>query len=424
MNKYISRAYQVLSAKTAIDTYIVFAGNVFSAFLGFLFTLVAARALTVSDFGIFSAATNLMYIFISLSDVGISAGLVNFVANFDSEEKYNESLKYIKSALLLRFIIISSICLPLFIFPRYFASTFMATDYFQISFWVALISIGFIFYSLFPYVFQAKRKFVISIMVENSLGIIRLIATLIFFILGGLTLSSLLFSTLISTLGPIFIGFGFLGMGFLYVRINKEVIKSLIKFSGWLGVNNIISSLTGRLDVQMLAVMLGATATGLYSIPIRLSTFIIVLTASFSAVLAPRLASFKDKDKEKIYIKKASLFLLPMICGVLIWIVISKPFILVLFGDKYLESVNVFRLLALAAIPFLTTAPAVAAIIYAMKKTVYIGMFSFVQISALFILNYIFIPRFGVFGPAITLFIVNSLLASYVWFIVIKYYRR
>jgi len=423
MRQYLIKAFSVLSSKTATDTYILFSGNLLSAFTGFVFTLLAARALSVSDFGIFSAANNLMYILISLSDIGISAGLVHFVAGLESEGKPEESLKYIKAAFLLRFTFITLICLPLFLFPAFFSAKFMASDYRQLSYWVGTLAIFFMFYSLLPYIFQAKRKFILSVMVDNSLGVIRLLFSVMFLILGGLTLTKLLLSILVSTLGPILIGITFLGLGFLYVSLNRQIIKKLLKFSGWLGVNNIISALTGRLDVQMLAVIMGATATGIYSIPIRLSTFIVVLTGSFSAVLAPRYASFDDKAKEKRYLKKASMFLIPMIAGILVWIVFAKPFILLLFGEKYSESVTVFRYLAFATIPFLTTAPAVAAIIYAMKKTIYIGLFSIPQISLLFIFNLVFIPRFGVVGPAITLFIVNSILAVYVWSIVIKYYR-
>jgi O-antigen/teichoic acid export membrane protein len=172
----------------------------------------------------------------------------------------------------------------------------------------------------------------------------------------------------------------------------------------------------------MLAFFAGATATGFYSIPSRLASFIIVLTSSFAAVLAPRLAGFGDEEKEKAYILKSTLALLPIVAGVVFWILIAKPFILILFGEKYLPSVPVFQALAAAQIPFLVTAPAVAAIIYSMKKTVFIGAFSFFQIVAVFLLNYIFIPRYGPIGPTITFGITNTILALYTWFIVIRHY--
>ena len=114
--------------------------------------------------------------------------------------------------------------------------------------------------------------------------------------------------------------------------------------------------------------------------------------------------------------------LIPITGIVVVWIIVARPFILILFGDKYIDSVPVFQALAASQIPFLFTAPSVSAIIYSMKKTVFIGAFSFFQIAAIFALNVIFIPKYGVFGPTITLGITNTILAIYTWVIVIRHY--
>ena len=196
----------------------------------------------------------------------------------------------------------------------------------------------------------------------------------------------------------------------------------VLKFSGWLGVNRFISGISGRLDIQMLAVLVGATSTGLYSIPARLASFVVVLVSSFSAVLAPRLAAFDDREKEKTYIAKAVLASLAVVVGVVFWIIIAKPFILILFGEKYLEAVPIFQALTASMIPFVLTIPSVTAIIYSMKKPIYIGVFSFFQIAAIFVLNLVFIPQYGVFGPTLTFAITNTILAIYTWAIVVNHY--
>ncbi|KKP33072.1 MAG: hypothetical protein UR20_C0014G0001, partial [Candidatus Woesebacteria bacterium GW2011_GWE2_31_6] len=145
-------------------------------------------------------------------------------------------------------------------------------------------------------------------------------------------------------------------------------------------------------------------------------------TSSFSGVLAPRLASFNNKDQERKYIIKATLALIPIIAGLVLWVVIAKPFIVILFGDKYLSAVPIFQALTISMIPFIFTAPSVTAIVYAMKKTVYIGAFSFFQLAAIFLLNLYFIPKYGPIGPTLTFGITNTILAIYTWLIVIKYY--
>jgi O-antigen/teichoic acid export membrane protein len=212
------------------------------------------------------------------------------------------------------------------------------------------------------------------------------------------------------------------GFDFLKEKPDINIYKNLFKFSGWLGVNKVVSAVAGRLDVQMLAYLVGATATGLYSIPARLSSFVIVLAGSLSSVIATRFASFSSKEKEKLYLKKTTLALLPIVFGVIFWIIIAKPFILILFGEKYLPAVGVFQALTAAMIPFIISVPAVNAIIYAIKKPIYIGSYAIFQLILIFVLNLLFIPKFATYGPTITLGMAYTIFAIYVWIIVIKHY--
>jgi O-antigen/teichoic acid export membrane protein len=199
----------------------------------------------------------------------------------------------------------------------------------------------------------------------------------------------------------------YLKADFLRSKPQVAEYKNLVKFSGWLGVNSIVSSIGGRVDVQMIAAMLGAMATGIYSIPSRLASFITVLISSFSSVLAPRFASFDDKEREKAYLIKSTLALIPITVGIIFWIIIAKPFILILFGTKYIESVPIFQALAAAQIPALFSIPSVTAIVYSMKKTVYIGAYSFFQTAAILILDFVLIPKYGLYGPTITFAVIN-----------------
>ena len=422
MRRYYDRAKSLVFSSTAKDTYVLFSGNVLSAFLGFVYTLFIARALSVSDFGIFSAAVNLVIILISVTDLGISTGVVSFVSEKLSLGEKQESEKYIKAAVIIRFIVTFVVCIATIIFANTFTNSLLATKDILVTVLTAAITLSLALPMLLPFVMQAQKRFVASIVSDNSLYLSRLIFMFIFMYVLGLTINNSLISYVLGGLVGSIVGLFLLKPKFLFTKPDKNIYTNLAKFTGWLGVNRIISSVSGRLDIQMLAVMVGATATGLYSIPNRLAGFVIVLTSSFSGVLAPRLASFQNKELEKKYIIKATLALIPIIAGLLLWIAIAEPFIVILFGDKYLEAVPIFQALTVSMIPFVLTAVSVTAIVYAMKKTVYIGVFSFFQIAAIFLLNLLFIPKFGIIGPTITFGITNTILAIYTWVIIIRYY--
>jgi O-antigen/teichoic acid export membrane protein len=422
MKKYYDKFRSLAFSATAKDTFVLFSGNVLSAFWSFLFTLFVARAFSVYDFGIFSAAINLVTILASLADIGISNGSVNFVSGHIARGEHEKANEYIKASFIIRLVIVLAISAVVAIFAPFVSKTLLATRDPMIAIWSAVIPIFVFPDAFFPYILQAKKKFLHSTVIDNVFYLVRFLFVFAFFLIGGLTMSKAFLA----------FGAGFLVEGililiyvktdFLHSKPQKDEYKNLLKFSGWIGVNRIISSVSGKLDVQMLIIMAGAVSTGLYSIPSKLAGFIAVLSGSFSSVLAPRLASFGNRASEKSYIIKSVLALLPITAGIIIWIIFAKPFVLLLFGTKYLASVPVFQMFAAAEIPFLFTAPSVSAIIYSMKKTVYIGAFSFFQLATIFLMDLFLIPKYGAFGPVITLAATNIILAIYTWYFVIKHY--
>lgn len=422
MRKYYQKARSLILSSTAKDAYVLFSGNVLSAFLGFVYTLVIARVLSVPDFGIFSAAVNLVVILNSLTDLGISTGAVNFVAESEARGDSEASKKYTKAASVLRLEVTLIACLLVIFFAKYVANTFLITDKVSIAVLTSLTSLSLALPMLLPFILQARKKFISSVISDNSLYLSRLAFTFGFMLLARITIENALLAFVLGGIVGTLVGIYLIKPNFLKSRPERQIYKKLIRFSGWIGVNRIISSISGRLDIQMLAILAGATATGLYSIPSRLAGFVTVLTSSLSGVLAPRLAGFGNKEEEKKYILKATLALFPIIIILIFWIIIAKPFILILFGNNYLDSVPVFRALVAAMIPFVFTAPSVTAIIYAMKKNIYIGAFSFFQLAAIFLLNLVFIPKYDTIGPTITFGITNTILAIYTWVIVIKHY--
>ncbi len=422
MNKYFGFVRSMLFSGTAKDTVTLFIGNIGAAFLGFLFTVIVARKFSVADFGIFSAALNLVAILVSLSDIGISSGAVNFVSEHLAKGDGKKADEYIKASFVIRLFLVFAISLAVLILAPILAPKLLATGDPMVAVWVAALPIFWFPDMFFPHILQARKKFLYSVIYDNSFYLARLTFAFGFYLAGMLTMAYAFWAFAAGFVVNLILTFVYVKTDFIKATPKYDEYKNLLSFSGWIGVNRIVSSISGRLDIQMLAVAAGAVATGTYSIPSRLATFIIVLAGSYSSVLATRFAGFGDKEKEKEYLLKSTMALAPIVLLVVLWIIIAKPFISVLFGDKYLPSVPVFQALAASQIPFLFTAPAVSAIIYAMKKTVYIGTFSFFQLGAIFLLNYYFIPLYGPIGPTITFGITNILLAIYVWFLVLRYY--
>ncbi len=312
--------------------------------------------------------------------------------------------------------------LIIFLIPKYISLNLLSTSDYKISYWVSVISIGLTAWLTFPYAMMAYKKFWQSITLDWSLGIPRILIFLSLATLIPANLNLALMSYGLSTILPIIFGFSVIGLKFLNARNTSQDYVDLIKFSGWLGVNRVISSISGRLDVTMLANLTNAIVVGEYSIASRLSSFVIVLSSSLGSVLSTRFARFNNKVEEKKYLIKSTLFTIPIVLGVILWIVIAKPFVLILFGENYFGSIKILQYLLVSLIPFIISTPAVTAIVHSMRKPIYIGTFSFVQVIMIFIFNLYFTNSFEGLGPAIAFLISNTVLAIYAFIIVYRHY--
>ena len=420
--RYTKNIIKVLFTDTSRDTLTLFIGNTFSAFFGFIFVYILTQRLTVSEFGVFSAAANLIVIISSFTDLGITTAMINFVSVKLGANDNVGAEKYLKASFVIRLISILVVSGIVVLIPKFVSTNLLATTDISVSYWVGIISIGLTAWLTFPYAMMAYKKFWQSVILDWSLGIPRILIFLSLATLIPANLNLALMSYGLSTVLPIIFGFSVIGLKFLKTKIKGVDYLDIIKFSGWLGVNRVMSSISGRLDVTMLANLTNAVVVGEYSIASRLSSFVIVLSSSLGSVLSTRFARFNDREKERQYLIKSTLFTLPIILGVIVWIIIAKPFVLILFGEKYYESIIILKYLLFSMIPFVLATPAVTAIVHSMRKPIYIGIFSFVQIVMIFIFNLYFTNLLGGLGPAIAFLITNTMLVIYSWIIVYKYY--
>ncbi len=422
MNKIIEKGRNLISSSTARDTYVLFLGNINSAFLGFLFTFLIAKYISREDFGIFSAALNLVVILTNFSDLGITTALVNFISKADSEKNEELSLNYQKAGFVLKIGVTVILSLIVILSASFVSKRLISSNDPLIAVWIAIISFALFVPMYFPFVLQAKKKFWQSMVVDNSYYLLRLFGIAPFVVLfGGLTLYTSFSTALFGFVISLLLSFAFLNIKFLRSKPNKKIYTDLLKFSGWIGLNRIVSAVSGRLDIQMLAILSSAYTTAGYSMASRIASISIIFTSSYSAVLAPRFSSLGSKIKEKEYLIKSTLGVIPIVLLTVFSFVVIGPFIRNFFPD-YTYIIIVYKYLIISFIPFIFTAPSVSAIIYAMNKPKYIGVYSFFQLAIAFTFNYIFIPIYGYMGPVYTMGIANLCLALYTWLIVVKYY--
>jgi PST family polysaccharide transporter len=132
-----------------------------------------------------------------------------------------------------------------------------------------------------------------------------------------------------------------------------------MRFGGVLTVVDIAAVVVNNMDYLFVGKVLGATSLGLYTIAFRLPELLILnLAIVLGDVLFPSYAAMdrsRLQDGFLLSLRYIAVLVLPMTVAL---VVLARPAVLTLFGEKFEDSVEVMRLLAVYAVLTAVSIPA------------------------------------------------------------------
>ncbi len=410
MKDILYKGSKLILSSTAKNTYLLFFGNTLDAIFAFIFTTITFRILSTADFGIFSAINNFIVLAFSILDLGIGSGLINYISYHHQQGDNQKAAEYFKAGLLLRLGLAAVVSVLIIVFSWAIApNLFLTQEYLSVVFaGIAIIGLSVIDIATFS--LQAYQKFIKSALTSSTFSLLRVLLIMLVMVSNlSVSITIVILVTALASIMSATIGLNFLRESFKGKNPSIKTYKSIISFSGWIAVNKISSSISGKIDTQLLLLLAGASVTGIYSVAARLASFYAVIITSFSAVLAPKFAGGKSVRELTPFLKKSLLGVAGLVLAMLFGIFISKPFILLLFGPRAVESILPFQLLTVAYIPFVVSSLSITILIYYLKKTSIVGMLSIIQLIVLLLGNFFLIPRFHIYGPILALGISNTI---------------
>lgn len=193
----------------------------------------------------------------------------------------------------------------------------------------------------------------------------------------------------------------------------KLELKKHLKPIFTLFVMALTISIYTALDTTMLGLMKGDRSVGIYTAATKINKIVLSVVTAMSAVLLPRLSYYasdktkKDEFKELVY-KAFDFLLLVSIPAAIGLCLVSRPAVMILSGEEYIDAINVMRIMN----PII--------VIIAMSNLIGIQIFMplnhekwtlySVMAGAVsnFTMNYFLIPRFDAAGAAIASVIAES----------------
>ena len=404
MRKFLRLLTHSLTSDTAKDTYLIFSGNIFTSFLAFLYTIFLARAFSPDNLGVFSSITAFILLAGDVLDLGITTSLSRFYPEIKRKEGeahadffINNTFKfqlYISLAMVIFIIILSPFLSGILLQSASFSSLYVLAGIGVLTTVIA----AFISAAL-----SAQKRFLPVVLVSSSSTLVKLLLVLLLFYSGRFSLELVTASFVVAPLAAILLGLNFLRLSIIGDKFSLSLLKKLLSYSTFIAFARVFSAVSSRFDALMLIPLSSTYEAGIYSAAYKIIFTYILLSGSFSMVIAPRLSSFPTIGKSIPYLKKVILGVFLILLTMVFMYIVAPVFVPFILGDNYYQSIPVFRALLLPAALFVSTIPSVNFLLYVAKKPQISAFNTIVSLLIIFFGNLYFIPHYGRLGPVFTL---------------------
>lgn len=370
--------------------------QLFTNLCAFLWTILMARYLGASLFGILSFAISI----VSIASIFIDFGMQTYVVRVISRD---ESLtnEYFQKTIPLK-MILSVIILVLIILFLYLTGRSDVVITVSI-----IITLDYIFLSLnnFIYgIFQAyeKLEYQSIAMIINAMILLVLTLLVMFLDLG---LYGMAFAYLIA----ISFSFAYILHKLLSIKLvtphfsfDLEFSKRILKYALPFGLMSVFYSIYFTIDMTMLGYLATDSAVGLYNAAYKIITLLTAFYTIYPSVIFPVMSKLFRNSKNLLKlsyeksIKYLLLIILPICAGIIIYAIPLMNFI---YGSQYANTGPIMMIL-IFSIPFLFVNGASTVAMNSSDDEMNVTKIYAVAALANVILNFLLIPEYSYMGAA------------------------
>ena len=193
--------------------------------------------------------------------------------------------------------------------------------------------------------------------------------------------------------------------GKLRVRIDRELLKNIVRFSVPLGLASIVGTISIQLDKLVISNYFNTEQLAVYTNAAQ-EMPITIISSAMTAVLMPRLVKLLEsrryEDAVELWGRSIRLVYTLFCFFVSLFIVFAPQIIALLYSEKYLGGTGVFRVYCLVSLLRVTY---FGMILSCIGKTRFILYSSAASLALNFGLNFLCYFTWGFVGPAIATFV-------------------
>lgn len=393
--------------------------QIIASICGFIWTILMARYLGVSDYGILGFAISLTGMLAILTDLGINTHVVRHIAT-----DYDSAPKYLGNAFPLKFIFgIGTFILTFIILILMKSNELTITVTLLFAIEMIIKSFIYLINGAFQAFEEGKYQGIGNTILNLLLFVFILISVYTDWGIYGITISYVL-ANIIS-------------LAYCYYKLNKHVTKPQFEidrnFCKKITLLSIPFAITGFLysiyysiDVVMLTNLVGDYATGIYNASYKLISVLTLFYSVYLAVIFPVMSKLFKNDTKLLVIsyeksvKYLMLIIVPLSIATSLY---SGDIIQLIYGHEYSEASSVLSIL-IWTLCLLFVAGAGNTLLNASHEEVTVT--KLYAIAAIFniTLNFVMIPYLSYDGAAITTVLSEVLIVAIQTYVIYKLGHR
>ncbi len=366
--------------------------RLFTRTLSFFRTIIIARILSPSQFGVYGIATLALSLVEILTETGINVFLVQ---NKDNVDKYINTAWIVS---ILRGVLIS---LVIFLSSFFVSSFFKSPDALPLLILVSLVPLirGFINPSIAR--FQKDLQFHKEFYYRSGIFLIETIVSIVLVVIMKNPIA-LIYGLVAGAIFEVIISFWFI-KPVPIIEFNKKIFKEIISHGKWITGAGIFGYLFQNGDNVVVGRVLGTSSLGIYDMAYSISMLPLNEISDIVArVTFPVYVRISDDKKRlrRAYIRAILLIVVVVSPISLLFLLFPKQLIFLFLGPNWIQAADVLRVLAVFAMISALGSPS-GAVFYSVKKQKYVTVISIVSFVVMISSIFPLINQFGLIGAGI-----------------------
>lgn len=330
-----------IAQKTAWGLIWNFLAHYLGKFVVLITTSILARLLAKNDFGLVAVAIVAINYFSVLKDLGLGVALIQ------RKEDVKEAANTVFTINILLGLFLWALIIPL---APLIAAYFQDPQVTPVLRWMGisffLNALGSVHTNLLVRDLDYRRK-----MIPELVGALTKGAVSIGMAYLGYGVWSLVFGQMAGTLASVLVVWSILPWR-PRLTLNRQVGGSLMKFGASVTTIDIIAQITDNLDYLIVGRVFGLIPLSIYTMAYRLPEMLLISNLWVMAgVVFPAFSAIQDQPDELrraflVSVRIVNLITIPISLGLLI---AADPIVRVVFGEQWLETIPILRLLAVYA---------------------------------------------------------------------------